>query len=107
MIQISENLCRITCCKSATTLPFDVCRDPIDGALPPEFRSRSDRNTAATVTASDALYVLSAAVGSVPCELCLCDVDDSGAVTAVYALATLQSAIGLDVELICPACLGA
>jgi hypothetical protein len=71
------------------------------------FGRRSDQGTAATVTASDALYILSAAVGTVSCELCLCDVDDSGAVTAVDALETLQSAIGLDVELICPACLGA
>ncbi len=59
----------------------------------------------ASVSASDALAVLLTAVGLDTCELCVCDVDQSGAVSTTDALATLQAALGIpDVTLKCPAC---
>jgi hypothetical protein len=60
---------------------------------------------AANVTASDALAVLSAAVGLLACDLCVCDVDGSGTLAATDALQTLRVAVGLDGALDCPACL--
>jgi hypothetical protein len=56
------------------------------------------------ITASDALAVLSAAVGSIACELCVCDVDGSGSIAATDGLATLRAAVGLAIELNCPTC---
>jgi len=47
---------------------------------------------------------LRAAVGASVCELCVCDVNGSGEVTASDALAVLQAAVGLDVTLDCPPC---
>jgi len=86
---------------TTTTLPAVVCGDPIgEGAV----WSESRRDAPRVVTASDALYILSAAVGSASCENCVCDVDGSSMVTAVDALAALQFAIGIDVELNCPPC---
>ena len=91
---------------TTTTLPPEVCGDPISDAPRSKDRRELDRARTALVTASDALFILNAAVGAVSCQLCLCDVDDSGAVTAVDALATLQFAVGVDIELVCPACNG-
>jgi hypothetical protein len=56
------------------------------------------------ISASDALFVLRTAVGSATCELCVCDVNNSGTVTASDALTVLRSAVGQSVELTCPAC---
>lgn len=53
---------------------------------------------------SDALFVLRAAVGQNACNRCICDVDDSGTITATDALAVLQDAVGLTVVDGCPAC---
>jgi hypothetical protein len=102
----STTVSTTTTSSTTTTLPSHVCGDPIGDTPLAGFDHRSDQGTAATVTASDALYILNVAVGAASCEPCICDVDNSGAVTAVDALATLQSAIGLDVELVCPACVG-
>jgi hypothetical protein len=55
-------------------------------------------------TASDALFVLRAATGSQTCEPCVCDVDDSGGVSASDALRVLRRAVGQTIELLCPAC---
>jgi|GEM_PF-1907694 len=54
--------------------------------------------------ASDALYVLHAAVGLEPCAKCVCDVDGSSLVTATDALLVLKAAVGGDALLACPAC---
>lgn len=58
--------------------------------------------------ASDALFVLGAAVGSHHCDACLCDVDASGGgapLSSVDALRVLAAAIGIgDVSLSCPPC---
>jgi hypothetical protein len=58
-------------------------------------------------TASDALAVLRAAVGTEACDLCTCDADGSGSVAATDALAVLRRAVGLAVPLACTACPGA
>jgi len=53
-------------------------------------------------SASDALYVLRAAVGLKPCALCDCDVDGSGQIGATDALASLQASVGLPAPSRCP-----
>lgn len=55
-------------------------------------------------TSVDSLYVLNAAVDLLPCNRCICDVDDSGAINTTDGLIVLQSAVGLPVALDCPAC---
>lgn len=55
-------------------------------------------------TAQDALYTLRTAVGSLTCDLCICDVNASSKVTAADALLLLKKAVGQDVPLACPAC---
>ena len=75
---------------TTTTVPLGrVCGDPI-----------ADR----MVSATDALFALQAAVGNEMCALCVCDVDDSGAVTATDASMLLQAAVGQQVALMCPPC---
>ncbi|MFN2377654.1 MAG: ethylbenzene dehydrogenase-related protein [Candidatus Binatia bacterium] len=55
-----------------------------------------------TTTASDALFVLRAAVGSQTCEYpCLCDTNGSGSTTSSDALLALKRAVGQDVRLAC------
>ena len=55
-----------------------------------------------SVSASDALFMLTAAVGQASCALCTCDVDGSGAIVASDALRTLAFAVGQPVTLECP-----
>src|SRR5205085_1181304 len=45
-------------------------------------------------TAADALFALKASVGSLECDLCVCDVNNSGEVTATDALEILRFAVG-------------
>jgi hypothetical protein len=53
---------------------------------------------------SDALFVLRAAVGSAGCNLCECDTNNDGAITAADALRDLRAAVGQSgVTLVCPA----
>jgi hypothetical protein len=58
--------------------------------------------TVGVVTASDALFLLRAAVGEHRCALCVCDVNDDGGITATDALLTLAVAVGQPVSLTCP-----
>jgi len=81
---------------TTTTLAPSVCGDPVGDA--------GVSSGAALVTASDALFVLSAAVGTRSCLLCVCDVNSSGRVTATDALTLLRAAVGLSGTLICPPC---
>ena len=83
-----------------------VCGDPValTAGLEAETLSTDDGVLPRSITASDALLTLKTAVGSAECELCVCDVNDSGAITASDALIVLQSAVGQSVELVCPAC---
>ncbi len=56
-------------------------------------------------TASDALFVLRAAVGLDVCTpACSCDVDGSGSTAASDALLVLSAAVGLSVTLDCAGC---
>lgn len=55
---------------------------------------------------SDCGYILRAAVGSKPCELCVCDVNNSGTKTTSDALICLKKAVGQAVTLQCPSCDG-
>ena len=82
---------------TTTTLPGGACGDPVGDGAAAGTRS-------SIVTASDALFVLSAGVGLQSCELCLCDVNGSGSITATDALATLNLAVGLPADLSCPPC---
>lgn len=53
------------------------------------------------IVATDALFILNASVGALACELCICDIDSSGAVVASDALRALSSATGVDVTIDC------
>ncbi len=72
----------------------------------PEVRDRAcgDPVNPVGVLSSDALIVLRAAVGSEPCDDCICDVDRSGVVVSSDALAVLRRAVGQDVVLQCGCC---
>ncbi len=75
------------------------CGDPVAlvvGAVAPD--------TADAVTASDALFVLRTGIGLSVCQLCVCDVNDSGGITATDALTILRAAVGQPVTLDCPVC---
>jgi hypothetical protein len=76
------------------------CGDPVP------FTAGSTAATldANAVTASDALFILRAAVGLETCQLCVCDVDDNAATSATDALAALRASVGLPVSLTCPTC---
>jgi hypothetical protein len=56
------------------------------------------------VNASDALFVLQAAVGTQCCSLCVCDVNGSQQITATDALNSLRKAVGQSQPLDCPVC---
>ncbi len=61
-------------------------------------------STGTKPTASDALFVLKAAVGSLQCELCVCDADGNGVESATDALLVLKVAVGSALPLLCPSC---
>ena len=82
---------------TTTLAPVGACGDPVDpptviGELP------------AVVNATDALFTLRTAVSLESCSLCVCDLDDSGSVTASDALALLLIAVGQPGSLDCPPC---
>jgi hypothetical protein len=85
---------------TSTTIPLELqsCGDPI-----PDSASTSS-GYAGLTTATDALYVLNAAVGLENCRNCICDINGNGAVTSTDALATLNLAVGIETPLMCPAC---
>jgi hypothetical protein len=56
------------------------------------------------ITASDALFILFASLELQTCELCICDINGSGSITATDALLALASAIGQSITFNCPAC---
>ena len=80
---------------TSTTLIDRPCGDPVvDGNF----------GFARAVTATDALFVLRAAVRIEQCADCVCDVNSENGVTATDALLLLQFAVGQSVQLNCPAC---
>jgi len=82
---------------TSTTLADTPCGNPMDTA--PLAGAGHD-----TITASDAMAALRAAVGIQQCSVCVCDVDASGTVTATDALLILRFAVGQPVSLQCPSC---
>jgi hypothetical protein len=76
-----------------------TCGDPIHAAS--TSRTGGD---ARVISADDALAVLRAAVGTFTCDLCVCDVDNSGAIVALDAAKVLLSAVGVPSGLHCPPC---
>ena len=69
-----------------------------------EIPSCGDPTKSGFYEATDALTILRAAIDLIQCDVCLCDIDNSGAVTGVDALASLRGVVGLDVVLACPEC---
>lgn len=54
--------------------------------------------------ASDCIFVLRAAIGLLPCQLCVCDTNGSTGLSAADALLCLKVAVGQNVNLNCPGC---
>ncbi|TFH21578.1 MAG: hypothetical protein E4H03_10340 [Myxococcales bacterium] len=75
-------LCRFDCSINAN------CGDPLDTG---------------TISTSDALFILHAAIGLESCDLSLCDLNGDGFITVVDAQVALLIAAGLDATLNCPA----
>jgi hypothetical protein len=63
-----------------------------------------DATVDGTTSASDALFALQTAVGTRECAACICDVNDSGGITVVDALAILYAGLGVGSVGLCPAC---
>ena len=66
-----------------------------------------DPDDTGTIRSSDALFILRTAVGTESCDDCVCNVDSSAGastITASDSLRTLRKAVGISVELVCPAC---
>jgi hypothetical protein len=83
----------------------EICANPLASVVAARAGSRFD-DRSAVVTASDALFILQAAVGSKCCTPCVCDSNGSGDVTASDALLALQRAVGVPVDLACAPCGG-
>jgi hypothetical protein len=85
-------LCGLTLLLAATPVGADLgdCGQPV--------------STGGAPTATDALFALRSAVGVVSCELLVCDVDGSCAITAGDALRTLLVATGQSLSLDCETC---
>lgn len=73
----------------------DTCDEPNEAC---RLCGRPYSNTDCIV---NAVYVLQAALDLRSCELCICDVNASGEVTASDALLILKSCVGLPVNLMC------
>ena len=93
---------------TTTTLPVPIgqCGDPISSPQPLlALPSTSKSARARVVTATDALFVLQAAVGSQMCAPCVCDVNNSAGTTSTDALIVLQASVGQPVSFTCPPCI--
>ena len=62
-------------------------------------------STGGAPTATDALYVLRTGVGLASCQITVCDIDGSCAITAGDALRVLAIATGQQIELDCTGCI--
>jgi hypothetical protein len=63
-----------------------------------------DADGSGLVNSTDALVTLRVSIGAGTCDLCVCDVDASGTISAVDAQRLLKFAVGGPVELNCPYC---
>jgi hypothetical protein len=80
--------------------PPSPCGDPVpDTGMTAHTPARPS-----AVRASDALFILRTAVGTLACQACVCDIDGSGSITATDALVALKIAVGQALALSCPAC---
>ncbi len=61
-----------------------------------------DANDSGSLTASDAQFILRAAVGLDTCDLAVCDVNGDGIIATADVLLVLQAATGQPIELNCP-----
>lgn len=98
-----------TDCGNARLDPEELCDDGDNETAPGDFCRRNctavmcgDPNDSGSVNATDALFVLRAAVGLDSCELQVCDVNSDLKTTATDALLVLQHSVGLPVTLNCP-----
>jgi len=101
-------------CGDGITVSPEECDDGSSNGVPGAPCTESctlgtcgDPNHVGGVTASDALFVLQAAVGSTSCDVCLCDVVSTGGaqpITASDALAVLRRSVGVPVPFACPQC---
>jgi hypothetical protein len=81
---------------------FTIC--PAVPASADHVRCGQPSTTGETPKSSDALAILRSAVGISTCDLCVCDVNESGTKTSGDALLTLRRSVGQNVALVCPDC---
>jgi hypothetical protein len=86
---------------ATTTLPLTTTTvvSPCDGNCGHRPGSAGPEDP---VTATDALFILRAAVGQLSCEPCVCNANGTGGITASDALLVLRAAVGAPVDLSCP-----
>jgi hypothetical protein len=76
-----------------------LCRDAVGGCK----ACGQPLSAGNAPTASDALAILQAGIGTQDCRLCVCDVDNSGSIVATDSLLTLNLAVGQPIDRNCPA----
>jgi cysteine-rich repeat protein len=99
-------------CGDGVVTPPEECDDGDNVWVPGEacqadcgLVACADPDDTGTTSASDALFILRAAVGASFCDPCLCDVDNSGGnANASDALRTLRRSVGIPVSIMCPVC---
>jgi hypothetical protein len=82
---------------------FDVATGSTTSTTMPSGSGCGDVNGGG-ITATDALFILQAAIGIQTCMLCVCDVAGTGSISATDALIALNAAVGQSVPLACPPC---
>jgi hypothetical protein len=88
----------------ATAFVIGMCLGWPSPGFPAQGDCAQPVSTGSGPVATDALFVLRAAVGTATCENCVCDIDGNGSVSASDALAVLKAATGQPISLNCPAC---
>jgi hypothetical protein len=88
----------------STTTSTTVPTTSSTTTLAPPSSECGDPTADSSITATDALFTLNAAVGLLACEPCVCDIDGSAAVSASDALIILKLAVGQPYETNCPTC---
>lgn len=91
-------IAKVSCFLTASFMVLALSTDAMAARL------CGDQSNNGTVTAGDALGVLKASVGSLTCDVCVCDANHSGTITAGDALLVLKFAVGQPVGLNCSSC---
>lgn len=91
-------------CEDESCAPQDVCDTACERCAAGACASRCGRplSEGGDIAVSDVLFVLQAAVGIRPCDLCVCDTAGSGRVDVTDALLLLDFVVGGGGELSCP-----